>query len=290
MRTTVYTTLALIAFAGNSILCRLALGEEAIDPSGFTIIRLLSAVAALLIILSVTPSQSAPGSKGSWSAASMLFVYAAAFSYAYTTLETGIGALILFTAVQLTMIASGLVTGERPNRLEWLGLIIAFSGFAYLVAPGAAAPPLVGLLLMSTAGIAWGFYTLLGRRSEDPLRDTSYNFLRTLPLVLILLAATVTQLEVSIKGVMLAVLSGSLASGVGYSIWYAALRGLSGTQAAVLQLCVPVIASLGGIVFAQESLSLRLVLASAMICGGILSVILGKANAVPRHQSIQTES
>ncbi|MFK8042338.1 DMT family transporter, partial [Congregibacter sp.] len=181
-------------------------------------------------------------------------------------------------------------TGERPNRLEWLGLIIAFSGFTYLVAPGAAAPPLVGLLLMSTAGIAWGFYTLLGRRSEDPLRDTSYNFLRTLPLVLILLAATVTQLEVSIKGVMLAVLSGSLASGVGYSIWYAALRGLSGTQAAVLQLCVPVIASLGGIVFAQESLSLRLVLASAMICGGILAVILGKANAVARHQSIQTES
>lgn len=285
MRTVLYTTLALLAFAGNSVLCRIALDGGAIDPASFTSIRLASGIAVLLIIMKFWGTSNAQASKGSWRSAMMLFIYAASFSYAYVSLETGIGALILFCAVQITIIISGLVTDERPSGIEWLGLTIALAGFIYLVAPGAAAPSTTGLLLMGISGISWGFYTLAGRASVNPLQDTSFNFLRTTPFILLLVAITLRRFDVSGSGFALAALSGGLTSGVGYTIWYAALRGLSGTQAAVVQLLVPVIASAGGVVFAQEAVTLRLGVSSLLICGGILAVILGRLYAAKNRSA-----
>ena len=276
MRIVFYTTLALFAFAGNSILCRLALGENTVDASSFTSIRLVSGVVVLAIILKLAQPGRSSKTKGSWKASGMLFLYAITFSYAYISLETGTGALILFATVQITMIAVNLASGNRLDRIEWLGITIAFFGFIYLVAPGVSAPSPIGLVLMSVAGIAWGLYTLAGRGSENPLGDTTFNFIRTLPMVLILVAVTFPFANLSITGVLLAILSGGIASGIGYSIWYMALGGLSATQAAVVQLIVPVIAALGGVLFANEPVHLRLVVASIMILGGVLTVTMAK--------------
>lgn len=276
MKVILLTTLALLAFAGNSILCRLALGENAIDAASFTSIRLFSGVIVLLLLLKALQPRSTNVSTGSWKAAFMLFIYAIAFSFAYVSLDTGTGALILFASVQITMILIGLITGNRLYLFEWLGVIIAFSGFVYLVIPGVSAPSLTGFILMAAAGVAWGFYTLAGRGSKNPLSDTTYNFMRTLPLVVVLVAVTILNATFSWQGIVLAILSGGITSGIGYAIWYMALGGLSATQAAVLQLLVPVIAALGGVVFADEVLSTRLLLSSTMILGGILMVILGK--------------
>ena len=276
MKVILLTTLALLAFAGNSILCRLALGENAIDAASFTSIRLFSGVIVLLLLLKALQPRSTNVSTGSWKAAFMLFIYAIAFSFAYVSLDTGTGALILFASVQITMILIGLITGNRLYLFEWLGVIIAFSGFVYLVIPGVSAPSLTGFILMAAAGVAWGFYTLAGRGSKNPLSDTTYNFMRTLPLVVVLVAVTILNATFSWQGIVLAILSGGITSGIGYAIWYMALGGLSATQAAVLQLLVPVIAALGGVVFADEVLSMRLLLSSTMILGGILMVILGK--------------
>lgn len=277
--TLIWTLLALLAFAGNSVLCRLALGEQAIDAAGFTSIRLLSGILTLLLILMVTQRTPAttPTSRGSWLAAMMLLLYAVTFSYAYLTLDTGIGALILFGAVQITMILISVIQGQRLHSTEWLGVAIAFAGFVWLVLPTLSTPSLSGFVLMSLSGIAWGIYTLKGRGSENPLGDTAFNFLRTLPAALILLAVMLWQAhEVSPQGILLAVLSGSLASGIGYTLWYAALKGLSGTQAAVLQLSVPIIAAAGGVIFAGEIIDTRLVTSALLVLGGILLVILGK--------------
>ena len=282
MKITLLTMLALLAFAGNSILCRLALGDNAIDAASFTAIRLLSGIIILTIILKVLPTQDTAfqkdtaSSKGSWQAAFMLFLYALGFSYAYVSLDTGIGALILFASVQITMILIGLRSGNRLYAIEWLGVIVSFCGFVYLVFPELTSPSLMGFLLMAAAGIAWAFYTLAGKGSANPLSDTTYNFIRTLPFVIILIAATTQYVNLSSAGVILAVLSGAITSGIGYAIWYMALDGLSGTQAAVVQLLVPVIAAVGGIAFADEVLSMRLVLSSIIILGGILMVVLGK--------------
>lgn len=276
MKIALSTTLALFAFAGNSILCRLALGEEAIDAASFTSIRLLSGIIVLIVIMKVTQSSNTVNSRGSWKASFMLFLYAITFSYAYISLETGVGALILFGSVQITMILAGLLTGNKLHFFEWLGVMVAFSGFVYLVMPGVTAPSLLGFALMSVAGIAWGFYTLAGKDSASPLQDTSFNFIRTLPLVMVLVAVTAQHADLSQKGIMLAVLSGGVASGIGYSIWYFALGGLSSVQAAVVQLLVPVIAAGGGVVFADETVSLRLVLSSILILSGILAVKLGR--------------
>lgn len=282
--TILLTSLALVAFAANSILCRLALGTEAIDAAGFTVIRLVTGALVLLIILSIQSqrvqragkSPANPTSKGSWFAAAMLFIYGATFSFAYVSMDTGTGALILFGAVQLTMIMVSLIRGHRLLWVEWLGVILAFVGFVYLVLPSVGSPSVVGFLMMSLSGVAWGFYTLRGQGSKDPLRDTAYNFIRTVPMAAVLLLAMISQLQLSVQGVVLAMLSGGIASGVGYTIWYSALRNLSSTQAAVLQLLVPVIAAFGGVIFMAEAITNRLLLSGVMILGGILLVVLGR--------------
>ncbi|MCE9679393.1 DMT family transporter [Shewanella sp. AS1] len=276
MKTMLCTSLALLAFASNSVLCRLALGEQAIDAASFTSVRLLSGILVLMLILGLKQSPDSVSSKGSWRSALFLFIYAIAFSFAYISLETGVGALILFGSVQLTLILLGLASGSRLRALEWCGLLLAFSGFVYLLLPGLSAPPLLGFCLMSLAGAAWGFYTFAGKGSKNPLMDTGYNFLRTLPLVLILMALSFSQFSWTQEGILLAIISGGITSGLGYTIWYIALGGLSAIQAAVVQLLVPVIAALGGVIFAGEELSGRLVIAALMILGGTLVVILAK--------------
>ena len=280
LKTTMLTGLALIAFAANSVLCRLALGSEAIDASSFTIIRLLSGTVVLLAILGVTGNMTGLSRKGSWPASLMLFIYAIAFSFAYISLDTGTGALILFGSVQITMILLALISGSRLHVTEWTGVIIAFAGFVYLILPGVTAPSTSGFLLMTVAGIAWGIYTIKGRGSKRPLVDTASNFLRTTPFILLLGLITFGHVNYSSEGIFLAVLSGGITSGIGYTIWYIALGGLSSTQAAVLQLSVPLIAALGGIIFVSEVITTRLVLAAAMVLGGILLVIVGKYYAV----------
>ncbi|MEE8388706.1 MAG: DMT family transporter [Acidiferrobacterales bacterium] len=276
VKTIFFTGLALIAFAANSVLCRLALGRETIDASSFTIIRLLSGAVVLLAIINISGSKTGSSAKGSWPASLMLFLYAITFSFAYITLDTGTGALILFGSVQITMILLSVISGNRLHITEWVGITIAFTGFVYLILPGVTTPSAIGFLLMTTAGIAWGIYTLKGRDSKSPLMDTAYNFLRTVPFVIILVIVTIKNANYSIEGILLAALSGGIASGIGYTIWYLALGGLSVTQAAVLQLLVPVIAALGGVVFVSEAVTVRLTVSSTMILGGILMVVLGR--------------
>ncbi|PCJ16778.1 MAG: EamA family transporter [Gammaproteobacteria bacterium] len=279
------TGLALCAFAGNSILCRLALGGDTIDAASFTAIRLLSGIIVLLLLVALTRRDGALLSYGSWRASAMLFFYALAFSWAYTSLDTGIGALVLFGAVQITMIVASLIAGNKLLLSEWAGVVIAFSGFVVLVLPDLTTPSLLGFILMTLAGIAWGIYTLLGRGATQPLNDTAANFIRTLPFVGVLIAVSFQHAHVSQDGVLLAVLSGGLASGLGYAIWYIALGGISITQAAVVQLIVPVIAALGGVLFAGELITMRLVLSSAMILGGIMVVVMGRYYFVLRAES-----
>ncbi|MEW6602413.1 MAG: DMT family transporter, partial [Nitrospirota bacterium] len=275
-KTITSTGLALIAFAANSVLCRLALGTHAIDASSFTVIRLVSGAVVLLIILIIKRRKYNTQSKGRWSAGTALFLYAVTFSFAYNTLDTGTGALVLFSAVQITMIAMSIVAKKRLHISEWTGVFIAFAGFVYLVLPDAAAPSVTGLLLMTAAGTAWGIYTLKGQGSVSPLMDTAYNFMRTVPFVIVLAVVSLQNKHYSFDGVLLAVLSGGIASGIGYTIWYTALSGLSAVQAAVVQLMVPVIAAFGGVIFMSETITLRLAISSVIVLGGILLVILGR--------------
>ena len=286
LKTIILTGLALIAFAANSILCRLALGSEAIDASSFTVIRLLSGTIVLLIIIGSTRNTTEGSSKGSWSASLMLFIYAVTFSYAYISLDTGTGALILFGSVQITMILLSLIAGTRLHLTEWAGVTIAFTGFVYLILPGITAPSTIGFLLMTVAGIAWGIYTLKGRNSKSPLMDTAYNFFRTTPLIILLALITINNTNYSSEGILLAVLSGGITSGIGYTIWYIALGGLSSTQAAVLQLSVPVIAALGGVIFVSEAITSRLTISATMVLGGILMVVLGRYYFTQRKISV----
>ncbi len=278
MKTILITAFALTAFAGNSILCRLALGDATIDAASFTSIRLLSGIIVLFIILQLTQGkkENLERTKGSWKAGLMLFIYAIGFSYAYISLETGTGALILFASVQITMIGLSIIKGNKLFLIEWVGIAIAFAGFTYLMLPGVAAPSFYGFVFMTAAGMAWGVYTLAGKGSKNPLADTAHNFFKTLPLVVVLVLATFLKSHLSSEGIILAILSGGLTSGIGYTIWYMALGGLSPIQAAILQLLVPVIAAAGGILFSAEVLSLRLVMSAMLILGGILIVILGK--------------
>lgn len=276
MKIVLLTALALSAFAANSVLCRLALREGVIDATGFTTIRLFAGVLTLLIILKLNKESVYPPTKGSWTASIMLFLYAITFSFAYVTLDTGTGALILFGSVQTTMILLSVIRGTRLHLSEWLGLLVAFGGFIYLILPGLSTPSVMGFALMSISGAAWGVYTLKGRGSKNPLLDTAHNFLRTVPLILILFLVTIKTAHYSLEGILFAVLSGSLASGIGYTIWYMALRGLSATQAAVIQLSVPVIAAFGGVLFVSEVITFRLGVSTMIILGGIMMVILGK--------------
>ncbi len=276
MKVAIYTSIALLAFAGNSILCRLALKDNAIDAASFTTLRLISGVCVLYAIAAFSKTPNTKATTGSWRAGFMLFIYAATFSYAYLLLDTGTGALILFGAVQISMILYSLASGGKLHIFEWVGLIVAFSGLCYLLTPGSNVPSWQGLALMSIAGIAWGLYTLEGKASQTPLQDTAYNFLRAAPFLLVLLPLMLHDMYLSATGIAAAVASGGIASGLGYSIWYAAVRELSSTQAAVLQLLVPIVASAGGIVLLGETLTLRLALASLLVLGGIFLVITAK--------------
>ena len=278
-----FTLFALIAFAANSVLCRMALGEQSIDAGSFTLIRLLSGIVILLLIWYPARKDSGasaaaghPSPRGSWRAGGLLFLYAITFSYAYISLETGTGALILFGMVQITMVVTGLIQGQRLCWQEWSGLVLACVGFIYLLAPSINTPELAGFVLMAIAGLAWAGYTLLGRGSVSPLSDTCFNFVRTLPMVLVALIWIIADAQLTSRGILLAIASGALASGLGYAIWYRALRGLSGIQAGVLQLLVPVIAAIGGVLFAAEPITLRLALAGMLVLGGVLLVLLGR--------------
>jgi drug/metabolite transporter (DMT)-like permease len=276
LKTSLLSVLALIAFAANSVICRLALGSGTIDVPSFTAIRLISGAVMLFIILSIKANKKEATSTGSWTAGLALFIYAITFSYAYLSLDTGTGALVLFGSVQITMILLSMIYGTRLQSSEWFGVVIAFIGFIYLILPSITTPSISGFMLMAVAGISWGVYTLKGRNSINALKDTSYNFLRTIPFVALLVICNLKQLNYSSEGIYLALLSGAITSGIGYTIWYIALGGLSSTQAAVIQLSVPVIAAIGGTIFVSEAITARLLISAVIVLGGILMVILGK--------------
>ncbi|MCV2402147.1 DMT family transporter [Marinomonas sp. C2222] len=283
--------LSLLAFAANSVLCRLALDGGLIDPANFTLLRLVSGAVtlALLCMLQKTP-QTQPKIlqvwyEGNWISALALFVYAIGFSYAYVTLETGIGALILFGSVQLTMILFAVLMGQKLGRQELLGLVIAFIGFVYLVLPTLSSPSLFGFILMTFSGIAWGIYTWRGKVSSSPLFATASNFIRTLPvlavsLIVIHFFQPYSLGNVQYEGVILALVSGAIMSGIGYALWYAVLPSLATSLAAVLQLLVPIIATIGGVVFAGENVTLHLLIATAGVLGGVLLVIFARSKKV----------
>ena len=270
------TSLAMLAFAGNSLLCRLALKHTSIDAASFTAIRLVSGAMTLFLIVKLR--RTAVTGQGNWLSAFALFAYAAGFSFAYVSLTAATGALLLFGAVQATMISHGLWAGERLRSLQLLGLLLALGGMVGLLLPGLAAPPLRGSILMLGAGVAWGFYSLRGKGAGDPTGVTAGNFMRAAPMALVLSLLLLSQpgvrASLDTAGFCYALASGALTSGIGYAIWYTALPALKATQAATVQLSVPVIAALGGIVFLGESLTLRLMLASIAILGGIALVIL----------------
>lgn len=281
-RAALLTLLAMLAFAANSILCRLALTQTDIDPAGFTLVRIASGAASLWLIARATGH--AKAGAGSWRGAAALLAYAAAFSFAYLTMTAGTGALLLFGAVQATMILVGLYRGEKLVPLQWGGLALALGGLALLLAPGLSTPDPLGALLMMAAGAAWGVYSLLGRTSRDPIATTAGNFLRAAPMaaVLALLAALAgPMLGGGVRwdqgGLVYAALSGALASGVGYSIWYAALPALTAARAASVQLSVPVITALAAVLALGERITPILALSSVAVLGGIALVILGKA-------------
>ena len=275
-RTLVLTALAMTAFAGNSLLCRLALKNTAIDAASFTAIRLVSG-ALVLWLVTQQFRRNQPG-KGNWLSALALFAYAAAFSFAYVSLPTGTGALLLFGAVQATMIGYGIWSGERLRALQLAGLALALGGLLGLLLPGVSAPPPAGSALMISAGIAWGIYSLRGKGAGDPTRVTAGNFLRAAPVAvaLSLCVFLIKGASLDTAGFCYAVASGAVTSGIGYAIWYTALPALRATTAATVQLSVPVIAALGGIAFLGEPVTLRLVLASSAILGGIALVLLKK--------------
>ena len=272
------TGVAMLAFAGNSILCRLALRDGAIDPASFTSVRLVSGAVTLMFIFWITRRGDTPRAHGSWLSACVLFFYAICFSYAYITLSAGAGALILFGFVQGTMIAIGIWSGDRPTTPEWLGWSLAFAGLVWLVLPGVEAPPWSGASLMAVAGIAWGVYSIRGRTESDALASTASNFMLTIPMVAVLTVVTFTGADISTHGITLAIVSGAITSGIGYVIWYAALEYLSAIQAALVQLSVPAIATAGGVLLLLEPLSLRLLIASALVLGGISIALSYKIN------------
>ena len=270
-RVAALTLAAMIAFAGNSLLCRLALTTSPIDAASFTTIRIVSGALTLWVIARLR-NGTATGS-GNWPSAIALFAYAAAFSFAYLSLTAATGALLLFGAVQATMITWGLRSGDRLGKWQVCGLACAYAGLIGLLLPGLTAPPVLGALLMLGAGVAWGVYSLRGRGSGDPTRVTAGNFLRAIPFAAALSLALLPARSIDAAGVLYAVTSGALASGVGYAIWYSALKHLRASMAATVQLSVPVIAAAGGIALLGEQLTLRLVIASVAILGGIALVI-----------------
>lgn len=275
LRIVTLTALAMLAFAANSLLCRLALAKAHIDPASFNAIRLVSGAVVLCMIVMLRSKQ--PAGEGNWLSAAALFIYAAGFSFAYIDLTASTGALLLFGAVQVTMIAVGLRRGERFRMAQSAGFLGAIVGLVLLLLPGLSAPPLSSSLMMLTAGMAWGIYSLRAKGAGDPTRVTAGNFLRAAPIAALTYLLMLTQVHLDRIGVLCALASGALASGVGYAIWYAALRHLPATTAAALQLSVPIIASLGGMIFLSEQLSSTLLMASVLTLGGMGLVIFGRS-------------
>ncbi len=276
--------LALAAFAANSVLCRFALRDATIDPATFSTIRIVSgAVTLALVALAArsrtgeTTSMTSMPAAASWLSAALLFLYAVPFSFAYTTLSAGTGALILFGAVQVTMLAGAIRSGERVRFAQWSGLILALAGLVYLVVPGIAAPPIASAALMALAGIAWGLYSLRGRGAPNPLAQTTSSFVRAVPMVVAVSAATFSRAHAEPTGIALAVASGSVTSGLGYVAWYAALRRLTALRASVVQLSVPVIAAVAGVIFLSETISSRLIVSAILVLGGIALAVVRRA-------------
>ncbi len=260
--------IALFGFAANSILCRCALASGAIDWATFSTIRLLSGAVTLVAISRVT-SAASNGVKAPWVAGALLFLYAIPFSFAYVALPTGTGALILFGTVQATMMIGAIRFGERPRPLQWVGFAVACAGLVYLVLPGVAAPDPLGAASMAVAGLAWAAYSLRGRGAGEPLARTTAAFVRSVPLAIVVSLCAMGRFHVEPRGVVLAVASGAIASGLGYVAWYRALRELPANQAAIAQLSVPVLVAVGGVALLGESVTRRLLIAGALILGGI---------------------
>lgn len=282
--TALYTCLALVAFAANSLLCRLALGAHTIDAASFTTIRLAAGAAMLTIVRrsSRMPNVRTPNGERSvasllsWRSAVALFAYAVAFSFAYVSLPVATGALILFGAVQTTMLATALRSGERPRPLEWIGFAMAVAGLAYLVSPGLTAPSASGSMLMAASGIAWGWYSLWGRRGTNPIAETTINFVRAAPLAVIVSLVMAGSMHATGRGALLAASSGAVTSGLGYVAWYAALPRLTATRAATVQLATPMLTALGGVLFLSEKVSARLGISAALILGGIATAVFSR--------------
>lgn len=283
-RTLALTLMALVCFASNSLLSRLALGPKLMDAASFSSVRVLSAALILAAVVFARRRHLPKLSYASWRSTAALFIYVIFFTFAYLQLAAGTGALILFGMVQITMFAVAFREGERFSAISWLGLALAIGGLVWLVSPGVEAPDLLGSLLMAVAGVAWGAYTLLGRGADHPVELNAANFLCCVPLVLAVSLAFAGDFHAEARGVWLAIASGAIASGLGYAIWYAALRGLAATRAATVQLAAPVIAAIGGVILLSEPLTLRLVLSSAAVLGGVAIVLAqrsGPRNTAP---------
>jgi len=279
MKRIVLVSLSLLAFAANSILCRMALSGDIIDAASFTALRLTSGAMMLFFVLIIYSKQRHQSTKqllrsASWYGATSLFLYATAFSFAYISLNTATGALILFGSVQLTMMVASFMAGERPSIAVWCGYILAIAGLLLLLLPGANRPSLSGTLLMTVAGVAWGLYSWQGKHVSHPLVQTTGNFLLTIPMLLIMLLFSIEQISVTAYGATLAIVSGSLTSGLGYLLWYYVITKMSGTSSAAVQLSVPVLAAVGGMLLLQESITLHLLISSIVTLGGIALVIL----------------
>lgn len=271
----VLTLLTMFAFAGNSIIARMALASESIGPLSFGMIRLLAGAVVLALLANPKRAFSA----GSWAGASCLLIYIVFFSYAYLSLDAGTGALILFGAVQIVMIGSGIRLGERLSAIQWIGTSIACLGLVFLLRPGTTAPDPLGALMMGASGVGWALYSLLGRRVEMPTLATAGNFVKAFMLVLLislpLLWVRPEELPHT-KGIVLAILSGGATSGLGYALWYRVLRHLPATRAGIAQLSVPAIAAVGGLIFLNEAVTVRLLLTSAMVLGGVAMATLSQ--------------
>ena len=280
-RVFILTLLAIIAFASNSLLCRAALKQTTVDAATFTFVRVFSGAAALWLIVKMRHASGLTDNRhirGNWLSALALFAYTAAFSFAYVDLSAGTGALLLFGAVQATMILWGLYKGERLDAIQIAGFVVAVTGLIALVFPGLSAPPLIGSILMLGAGVAWGIYSLRGKREENPGSVTAGNFVRAVPFAAVVSIVSVRWLHVDLAGVGYAIISGAITSGLGYVIWYNALQGLKAASAATVQLSVPVLAATGGILLLGEPLTVRYLLASIAILGGIALVVALERN------------
>ena len=275
MRIIALTVIAMIAFAANSVLARLAFATAGAEPLSYTGIRLAAGAATLAVLLALRRRNVRLG--GSWSGVAALFGYAILFSIAYILLGAGTGALILFASVQIGMLGWAVYRGGRPGLIEWLGFVVAFAGLVYLLSPGVVAPNPLGALLMLVAGLCWAAYTLIGRASTSPLDDTAGNFMRSSPLAVVMIVAGALTHGVSLAAVIYAIVSGALASGLGYAVWYTALPSLSRTRAAIVQLTVPAIAGAGGVLFIGEALSPRLVIATIAIIGGVALAVISSS-------------